>query len=200
MKKIYNYISAIALLVSFILVLTFTLTRVQGRTPEIFGFQLLRISSESMEPELEVGNIILSKRVKDITTLKVDDVITYEGEVGSYADKMITHAVAVEPYQYGDTYYLQTRGIANGYNDPEISEEQVIGKMVCVVPLLGALFNFFTTKFGLAFVLIFLAILFFNEAVTLWDLCKKKDTDKKATDEKSEKKRRTRSRARHIKK
>ena len=162
----------------------FTVTRIQGKTPELFGHQIFRISSSSMEPKLKVGDIILSKRVKDITQLKVDDVITYNGEVGSYAGKTITHAVAVEPYKFGDFYYLQTYGIANGYNDPEICETQVVGIMIREMPFLAALYNFFTTPLGLVVILGFLTLLFVNESITLFGLFKKKKQivaeDKKA--------------------
>ena len=127
-----------------------------------------------MEPQLKVGDIILSKRVKDITQLKVDDIITYNGEVGSYAGKTITHAVAIEPYKFGDLYYLQTYGTANGYNDPEICETQVVGVMIREMPFLAALYKFFSTPLGLVVILGFLLLLFVNESITLFGLVKEK--------------------------
>lgn len=145
-----------------------------------------------MEPKLKVGNIILSKSVKDVSKLEEGDIITYEGLVGGYAGKTITHQVTVEPYQYGDKYYLQTMGIANGYNDPEISEDQVIGKMVCKIPLLGLLYNFFITPWGLVLILAFLAFLFVSEIFNLKKLLK----EKKTLDEEERKKRKERFRNR----
>lgn len=140
-----------------------------------------------MEPKLKVGNIILSKSVKDISKLEEGDIITYEGEVGSYAGKNITHQVTVEPYQIGDMYYLQTMGIANGYNDPEISGDQVIGKMICKVPFLGFLYNFFITPWGLVLILVFLAILFVSEILNFKRLINvKKGLKEKDLDEKTQ--------------
>lgn len=120
-----------------------------------------------MEPELKVGDIILSKRVKDITTVKCGDVITYKGEVGSYSGKNITHEVTQVPYKSNGKYYLQTMGIANTYSDPEISEDQVIGRMVCKLTLLSKVYSFFLTPWGLAAILGFLAVMFINEVVAL---------------------------------
>lgn len=154
-----------------------TFTRIQGKTPELFGYQILRISSASMEPKLQVGDIILSKSVRDITAVKLGDVITYHGEVGSYTGKTITHEIVREPYESNGTYYMQTMGIANSYPDPEISEEQVIGRMVCALPILSSVYNFFMTPMGLVVVLGFLALMFINEVLSLRRLFKESQDD-----------------------
>lgn len=147
-------------------------TRLQGKTPQLFGYQILRISSTSMEPKLKVGDIIISKSVKDVTALKLGDVITYKGKVGSYSDKTITHEVTQEPYKENGKYYLQTRGIANSYPDPEISEDQVIGKMVCTLSIFSVAYNFFITPWGLAVILGFLTLVFINEVFALRQIAK----------------------------
>lgn len=177
MKKFKNIFSAIILLITFILVIMLVFTRINGKTPEFFGYQILRVSSSSMVPKLEVGDIILSKRVDGITTLKQGDIITYYGEFGDYAGKTITHEVTVEPYESDGTYYLQTRGIANDYPDPEIREDQVIGKMISKIPILSAVYNFFITPWGLAVILGFLAVLFINEVFALRQLVKENDDE-----------------------
>ncbi len=183
MKKLKNILIATFLILTFILVVFFVVTRIQGGTPRIFGYQILRISSGSMSPELEVGDIILSKKVDDASTLKSGDVITYIGELGSYADKNITHKVIVDPYEIDGTYYLRTQGIANDYIDPEISEDQILGKMVCILPFLGALYNFFITPFGLIIVLAILALLFINEILNLKRIVKDPDNTDSENDD-----------------
>lgn len=177
MKKFKNVLSAVLLVITFIVLIVLVFTRIQGKTPQIFGYRILRVSSSSMEPKLYVGDIILSKSVDDIESLKVGDIITYNGEAGSFAGKVITHEVAVAPYESGGKFYLQTIGIANNYPDPEISEEQVIGKMVCTVPVLSAVYNFFITPWGLAVILGFLALLFINEVFSLRRLVKESGSE-----------------------
>ena len=173
-KKLSSVLVAVITILTFILVVILVFTRISGKTPQLFGYQILRISSSSMEPELSVGDIILSKRV-DPYTLTDGDIITYHGEYGSYNGKLITHAVVGEPSEQGGTLYLKTMGIANGYVDPEISSEQVVGKMACKIPLLGDVYNFFITPYGLITILGFLAILFINELFSLVKLTKKKE-------------------------
>lgn len=167
MKKLKSILVVLFLIITFVLVVFFVVTRIQGSTPTIFGYQILRISSGSMSPELEVGDIILSEKVNDPSTLKTGDIITYIGELGSYADKNITHKIIEGPYNVDGTYYMRTQGTANDYIDPEISEDQVLGKMICVIPILGALYNFFITPYGLIVVLAFLLLLFINEIFNL---------------------------------
>jgi signal peptidase len=130
-----------------------------------------------MDPKLEVGDIVLSHKVDDVTALKIGDIITFKGEYGDYAGKSITHEIIVEPFKSGDTYYLQTKGIANDYPDPEISEDQIIGKMVTTIPIFRVVYNFFMTPWGLIFVLGFLAILFINEVFALRHIVKENDED-----------------------
>lgn len=180
MKKFLNILSVVFLVVTFVLVIMLVFTRVQGKTPQLFGYQILRISSSSMEPKLHTGDIILSKSVKDIAKIEVGDIITYHGEEGSYSGKLITHEVIAEPFVSGGKYYLQTMGIANGYVDPEICEEQVVGEMICTLPVLSAVYDFFVTPWGLAVILGFLALLFVNEALTLRRLVKEGADDTSA--------------------
>lgn len=177
MRKIKNAISVIILLVTFVLVIGLVFTRVNGEPPELFGYQLLRVSSPSMEPKLEVGDIILSKEIDDITKIEQGDIITYNGEFGDYAGKRITHEVVVAPYLTDDTYYLQTKGTANDYPDPEIREDQVIGSMVCSLGVLSVLYDFFITPWGLIVILGFLAILFINEIFALRQLVKENEDE-----------------------
>lgn len=137
-----------------------------------------------MEPRLSVGDIILSKEIDDITKVEQGDIITYNGESGDYAGKMITHEVVVAPHELDNTYYLQTKGTANDYPDPEIREDQIVGLMVCSLGFFSAIYNFFMTPLGLITVLGFLAILFINEIYALRQLIKE-DDDEELTIEQS---------------
>lgn len=159
-KKIGNVLLNVILVCSIIMIVFTILLRVAGNNPSFGGFMLLRVSSASMEPELEVGDVILTESVSDVSALKVGDIITYEGEVGGYADKLITHEIVTAPYKSDGVYCLVTKGTANSVSDPVITEEQIVGKMVVNLPFFGEIYNFFITPWGLA-VSIFLIIIVF---------------------------------------
>ena len=180
-KKIFSRIRLVlgSILVAFLFItLIITLiSRVSGKTPEMFGISLLRISSNSMEPELMVGDIILIKKT-DIEQIKEGDIISYHGEKGSFAGKIITHKVVSEPTFSEDdgVYYLTTAGIREGAHvDPEIKHTQVVGKLLCVVPLLGWVYNFFLTWYGFLLFLLIVLFAFSTEIINIIKILKYHD-------------------------
>lgn len=138
---------------------------------------MLRVSSESMEPELNVGDIILVKDV-DAETLNKGDVITYHGKEGSVAGKLITHQIVSEPYEKDGIFYFTTRGIKPGaLDDPEIDESQILGKVQCKIPIVGTIYDFFTQWYGLAAFAALLLIAFSSEIINLVSILRNKDED-----------------------
>lgn len=168
----------ISILVVFVLALIFVMfARISGNTPNLFGFSMLRVSSDSMEPELKVGSIILVKNA-DPATLKKGDVITYHGEKGSVAGKLITHQIVSEPYENDGTYYFTTRGIrAGAIDDPEIEDRQIVGKVLFKVPILGSLYDFFTSILGLVAIIALIIIAFSTELMNLIGIIRGKDEE-----------------------
>ena len=92
-KKLFSRIRFVAgaiIVTVLVVVLIITLvSRISGKTPEIFGISFLRISSSSMEPELKVGDIILIKNAS-VEQIGAGDTISYHGEKSSYSGKIIT--------------------------------------------------------------------------------------------------------------
>lgn len=180
MKKLKSILSVIILLVTFVLVITLVFAKINGSTPEIFGYKLLRISSPSMEPKLVTGDIILSRSIDDLSQIKAGDIITYEGQQGDYSGKLITHEVISSVQRADGGYELQTKGTANEYPDPQIDGEYVQGVMVCTLPVFSAIYSFFVTPWGLAVILGILAVLFINEAFLLVQLVKENRENEKS--------------------
>jgi signal peptidase len=176
-SRVRLVLGSILVVVLFITLIVTLVSRISGKTPEMFGISLLRISSNSMEPELMVGDIILIKDT-DIMQIKEGDIISYRGEKGSYAGKVITHKVIDEPrFSEADgVYYLTTAGIREGaHADPEIEQTQVLGKLVCVVPLLGWLYNFFTTWYGFLIFVLIVLFSFSSEIINIIKILKYQD-------------------------
>jgi signal peptidase len=137
----------------------FVLTlRFLGETPSIFGYSFYYVLTESMEPEIMAGDMILCKSVKP-ETLQVGDVITYSGETGDLKGKIITHKI-VEIN--GDIF--TTKGVANDIPDPPIRSSQILSGYVATVPIAGKLFSVINSKYGFVFLIVLpLVLLFINE-------------------------------------
>jgi signal peptidase len=146
--------------------------RVSGGSTTVFGYSVFRVSSGSMEPELSVGDVILSKKI-NANTLEIGDIITYNGTEGDYANKIITHKI-VNIDNSGVEKVFTTQGVANNTADPPVYESQVLGKMVYKVPVIGTLYNFFMTIYGLIAVILIILLAFSNEIITLFKLAKEK--------------------------
>jgi len=133
LKIIGNCLFGAAVIVlSFILVSVLT-ARTAGKTPAVFGYQIYRIESGSMEPTLPVGSMILSHNPKDSSSLKKDDIITFINSDGLTVTHRIVEVVVSED---GFVHY-RTQG-DNPINSPDaelVSPEMIQAVFVLKVPL-----------------------------------------------------------------
>lgn len=171
-RKILSALSFVFLGIMVVFVVFLFVQRVSGTNTGIFGYSVYRVSSASMEPELSVGDVILSKKIMT-KTLEIGDIISYNGREGDYQGKIITHKiVGIEETGYGRVF--TTKGIANSSVDPAVEEFQVLGKMQFKIPVVGFLYNFFMTPYGLVAVILLILLAFSNEIITLYGLAKRK--------------------------
>lgn len=147
-------------------VLVFLITRINGGTPTVFGYTIQRISTGSMEPELMVGDVILSKDIDDVGTLKTDDIITFQGGA-QFEYNRVTHRVVTAPHTVNGVFVLQTKGDANAVEDPEISEDAVLSKYIRKIDILSKLYNLFLSPWGLIIFVALLLFVFFDEVVNI---------------------------------
>lgn len=170
-KKIFRTIRRIKniflgiVIVFLVIVLLMTLySRTTGNTPSLFGYSMLRVSTGSMEPELEVHDVILVQQV-DGATVKEKEIITYNGTSGEMAGRLVTHRVVKAPYQVDGETYLVTRGDANTSDDPVIKASQVEGRFVTKVTFMKVMFDFFATPWGLLALIGLIILAFLNEII-----------------------------------
>ena len=141
LKRIDKLITVLLIafiLVSFALSVTFTYYRSQNKLVNIFGYSVCYVITGSMEPELQVGDVILIKEMSADQILE-GFIITYESRSGSMAGNYITHRVdsVQEPLTENDEYYFRTKGDANSVVDAEIiTIDQIKGVYQKKLPLL----------------------------------------------------------------
>ena len=128
LKLIYNIGYWLLVLVAVMILLVVALQRFSNNTIAIGGLRMFNISSGSMVPKYEVGDIIISIE-KDISEIEVGDDVVYKGEKGTFAGKIVTHQVIEIEQEEGKTIFT-TKGLANEEEDPKITEDQIIGVVV----------------------------------------------------------------------
>ena len=114
-----------------------------------FGWQVDTVLSGSMEPAIPTGSILVSRTVA-ADEIQVGDIITFSG---SGRGRFITHRVTAIERTNG--IFFTTKGDANNTEDPfTIPDENVVGKVLVHIPLLGFLFSFLKTPFGMILTLV----------------------------------------------
>lgn len=93
---------------------------------DFFGYTTFEVQTGSMVPSINVNDLVIVKLDK---SPKIKDIITYKK-----GKSFITHRV-VEAYK--ETYV--TRGDANNTNDEAIKKDQIVGKVVKIIPNFGTM-------------------------------------------------------------
>lgn len=138
LKTIWNIIYTLLFLIVVFLLIIVIMQRVTNNDITIGGIRIFSVETGSMVPVYNVGDVLISKEIKP-DEIKVGDDIVYKGKISSYRDKVITHRVIFIEKQDDGNYKIITQGVANGEKDPEISQEQVYGKVIYKVHILGFL-------------------------------------------------------------
>ena len=120
----------------------------------IFGFKQYMVLTGSMEPNYNIGDLIIVKEVKE-NELNVGDVITYS--VGN-GGETISHRIIDITSKDGKIQY-QTKGDNNNSPDSDlVSFDQVQGRLVFKISKLGLIITQLTTGTGIAIILLLVAL------------------------------------------
>lgn len=123
-----------------------------NKTPSFFGVKTYVIISGSMEPEINIGDIVVVKEEKN--NLKVEDIISYRK-----GQSVITHRISQIVENDNDRVTYKTKGDNNNTEDSEkIESKEIEGKVIKVIPKLGKLSLMLKNKVIIIFVLIILYI------------------------------------------
>jgi len=163
-------ITAIFVLLAFLLVFV-----------RYIGFQPLIVLSGSMEPAYPTGSLVYVKET-DVNKLKPGDVITFKYLENTPA----THRIVEVLHDKADPSALlfQTKGDANEAQDKEpVKAEDVIGKVVFMIPYLGYFSSLISTGTGKYLFISFAAIVvisIFTEELSKRNKAKEKHKENEA--------------------
>ena len=128
MKIVFKVVKGIITLFLFVVLLVVVLQKFTNNRIAIGNTYIFQVASESMIPEYRVGDVIVVKKA-DFASLEIGDDVTYHGIVSQFDGLTITHRIVAKREENGK-YYFTTKGIANMVEDPEISEDNIYGKVV----------------------------------------------------------------------
>lgn len=179
LRKIVNVlidiiVVLILLISATILTITLTTSKDTG-APNVFGYTLNTIQSQSMEPVMHKGDLIIGKVVDETTPeFKVGDIVIYtttkQLDEGTNQYVLVCHRIVKTKVEGETTYYL-TKGDNN-----EVSDAQTVGwltadKIVGVyenseykgtlIKGIGSVYDYLKSFWGFFFVIVLPMILFF---------------------------------------
>ncbi|MCR5186074.1 MAG: signal peptidase I [Clostridia bacterium] len=118
-----------------------------------FGYTFFQVITGSMEPTIKVKDIVVEKITKDVS---IDNIITYK-----YNDDYVTHRVI----KRGGNFVV-TKGDNNNDIDEPVLIDNVVGKVIFIIPNVAIWIKVITTPQVVAIVvlaLIIFRILFYKD-------------------------------------
>ena len=128
-KKILKILinSLLILIIAFVLYGFFQLKILKRNYVNYFGYTFFEVISGSMSPTINVYDLVI---VKVTNQVKNDDIITFNND-----GVFVTHRVV----DYINDNDILTKGDANNVADKSIRKEDVLGRVVKVIPKFGML-------------------------------------------------------------
>ncbi len=136
MKKALSIIGNCIFVIVIIYLCYFVVAAAYHRTPSFFGYRMLRVISDSMEPVFINGDCIIIKKVKE-EELANDDIITFMSEDPLLDGAYNTHRIydIVPDHTTGEILYF-TKGDNNNWEDEYVVKgESIVGKYIGKLPL-----------------------------------------------------------------
>lgn len=172
-KKVFNIITKVAtwIIIAFtIITVVFTLVTVSTVNKDdrnVLGYKFFIVLSDSMSKSeanahmkvhFNAGDIVISKVVPDINSLKEGDIISFKcwyidektGDTHQYYGETITHMIkTVLKNDKGEVIGFKTFGVKTGSEDPwTVFPEWLMGEYQFHIPAVGYAFNFIKSTPG----------------------------------------------------
>lgn len=133
MKTGGQVLFSIVVLILVVTIISTNIARSNGEIPDILGFNLFRVESSSMEPTLNIGAVIICRKTKEPSKLKVNDIVTFKNLSGY----IVTHRIIeITTDSNGNTAYRTKGDNPRNSVDPELlTPDRVLSVFVAKIPL-----------------------------------------------------------------
>ena len=150
----FSYMPFVIAIILIILYMGYQKFLKKDSNASIFGFKQYMVLTGSMEPNYNIGDLIIVKEVKE-NEINVGDVITYSMGNGT---ETISHRIINITNKDGKVQY-ETKGDNNNSPDSDlVSYNQVQGRIIFKISKLGLIITQLTTGTGIAIILLIVAL------------------------------------------
>ena len=151
LKIIGNIIYYILLALVILILAVVILQRVSKNNASIGGIRIFNIVTESMFPEYQIGDVLISKKIEP-SKIKVGDDLVYLGTEQGFAGRVVTHRV-VDIEESDGKYRFHTKGLANEVEDPGVQENQIYGIVIYKTYILSFITKIINNIYGFYFLI-----------------------------------------------
>lgn len=149
-KIVYGTLKTIFFTILILYVVFICVQRLSGNN-SVFGFRLFTVATGSMKGVYNVNDVIAVKDF-DNKKLKVGDDIAFIGNRGGLENKLVTHRI-IKIEEESNGRIFTTKGVKNSVEDPSITESQILGKVVGVVPVVTQINHVVKSQLGFFFLI-----------------------------------------------
>ncbi|RNC63181.1 MAG: Signal peptidase I W [Candidatus Dichloromethanomonas elyunquensis] len=124
------FFSVVSVLVAAII--SINMAKNRGEIPNVWGFQVFSVESGSMEPTLQIGTLIVSRKTNHPESLKANQIVTFR----TLSGYIVTHRIIeVVTTSSGNTAYrMKGDNPVNSPDEDLLTPDRVIGIFVAKIP------------------------------------------------------------------
>ena len=150
-KSIFTILKTCFFAILIVYILFVGYQRLSGNK-SIFGYRMFTVATGSMTGVYNINDVIAVKDY-DVYKLRVGDDIAYSGNRGGLENKFVTHRIIKIEDAANGGKIIVTKGVKNQAEDPPITDKQVLGKVVGVVPIVSQVNHIINTQAGFFFLI-----------------------------------------------
>ena len=157
LKVLPKFLYDLLIIFCVLLTIVIVLQRITDSNQSFYGIRIFSVASGSMVPQFGIGEVVICQDVnpKDI---EEGDVIVYRGNIGDLQNRLVMHEVIGIDTDENGYRTFHVKGIQNTAGDPDVKENQVLGKVIIKSLILSILYALATSTYASFIIIVILVI------------------------------------------
>lgn len=158
LSKLNIIFASLIMIVSLFILFNVLIAKFQGTQPRIFNYSFHIVVTDSMTPELNVGDFIIAEKT-DKENIIIGDFIIFISPDPDLKGKLIVHKVINTGTGENGEIYFNTQGIKEGVAPDSYPVANIIGKYCGKSALFGKIIIFLSSIQNILFFAVFITII-----------------------------------------
>ncbi|MBQ2835838.1 MAG: hypothetical protein IJE68_03290 [Clostridia bacterium] len=157
-KILLKVLYQIFMVLCALLIVIIVFQKITDNNKSVAGYRIFRVVTGSMEPEYDIGEVVISKETAP-EAIEVGNDIVYFGKFGEYNGKIIMHKVTQIDVDENGERTFHAKGLYSGsIEDPQIKASQIYGVVKFRSGILTVLYRLATSIYS-SFIIVSVLVL-----------------------------------------